>query len=98
MKHTFSVTSLISADPDRSLELRSAATMITVETELGPFPQPHPESFEGTLVDVTEEQLYRLKFDEGVVVMVEGVGYSFEKLEKDGSFKLTKRASKAVNG
>lgn len=96
MKHTFSVTSLISADPTRGLELRSAATMITVETDLGPFPQTHPKSFEGTVVDITDEQLYRLKFDDRVVAMVEGVGYIFEKIEKDGTFKLTKRVFAAA--
>ena len=91
MKHRFSITSLIEVDPSRHLERRGPLTVVVAETNLGPFPQFHPESFEGKLVDVSEEQVHDLKFGQGVVAGLEGVGYIFEELEKDGTFKLRKR-------
>ena len=93
--HTLSITSLIKTLPGE-LELRGPLSVVTADTSLGPFPQFHPEVFEGTLVGVSTEQLLRFRFDSRVVVMMEGVGYIFRKLEADGTFTLIKRTVAAV--
>jgi hypothetical protein len=96
MRHNLSITSLIRVDRARGLELRGPVTVVAADTDLGPFPQFHPESFDGKLVDVSDDQLYSLKFGQGVVAALEGVGYIFEKLERDGSFTLCKRVAVAA--
>lgn len=96
MRHNLSITSLIRADRAQGLELRGPVTVVAADTDLGPFPQFHPESFEGKLVNVTDEQLCSFKFGKEVVAALEGVGYVFEKLERDGTFTLHKRVSVAA--
>jgi hypothetical protein len=52
--------------------------------------QPIPEILKGKLLDLAFDKLVAIKFAQNVKVGLEGRGYIFNPLEKDGTFHLTK--------
>jgi hypothetical protein len=65
--------------------------LVSAETSLGPSPQlGMPEFFHGKLLRLSPEQVLEIKFAKDVMVGFEGWSFKFSKLEKDGTFELTK--------
>jgi hypothetical protein len=79
MDHTLNIT--IDANPVWPVK--------ALETGLGPSPQLEtPEMITGRLVDLTVDEILKIKFGNNVRVGFEGGRYRFVTLEKDGSFEL----------
>jgi hypothetical protein len=73
--------------------LRSPSIVFTAETNLEASPQLGvPENMTGKLVsNLTLEQFLQFTSEQDVEVGFEGRGYEFSKVEKDGTFELTKK-------
>jgi hypothetical protein len=89
MVHQFHLTSVLGEDREGH-KLRSGVTTFAAETNLGPSPQLGvPEKITGKVVSkLTPDQIIQLSALEAEVGF-EGHGYTFSKVEKDGSFELS---------
>jgi hypothetical protein len=90
MQYTLSVTHLVEVD-QQGRKLRSRITEVLAEAELGQYEEfGFPDSFIGKLVNTSLEEILQFKSLPEVEVVFRGTWYTFEVLEQDGSFKLSR--------